>query len=156
MLRTFYRGRRDTHFWPENGFAPVINAVLVLYIITAGLQMLRGTDWQGLTAQLYALSDVAPLQSDEYAEYSRQVARTASAEAVRQALAQAQIEAVVTMEDQGCQVELLHKEDRSRAEAVLAASCGELNIPLPREVKRHEGPYRNSYTLDQSVARFLG
>lgn len=113
-------------FWPENGFAPVINAVLVLYIITAGLQMLRGTDWQGLTAQLYALSDVAPLQSDEYAEYSRQVARTASAEAVRQALAQAQIEAVVTMEDQGCQVELLHKEDRSRAEAVLAASCGEL------------------------------
>lgn len=113
-------------FWPENGFTPVINAVLVLYIITAGLQMLHGTDWQGLTKQLYALSDVAPLQSDEYTEYSQQVARTASAEAIRQALAQAKIEAVVTVKDQGCQVELLHKEDRSRAEAVLAASCGEL------------------------------
>ena len=29
-------------FWPENGFKPVINAVLALYIITAGVQMARG------------------------------------------------------------------------------------------------------------------
>ena len=27
-------------FWPENGFKTVINAVLVLYILTAGIQML--------------------------------------------------------------------------------------------------------------------
>lgn len=113
-------------FWPENGFSPVINAVLVLYIITAGLQMLRGTDWQGLTTQLYSLSEVVLPQGEEYTEYSRQVARTASAEAVRQALAQAQIEAVVTMEAGYCRVNLLHKEDRSRAEAVLATSCGDL------------------------------
>ena len=30
-------------FWPENSFTSVINAILVLYIITAGLQLLRGT-----------------------------------------------------------------------------------------------------------------
>ena len=29
-------------FWPKNSFSTVINAVLVLYIITAGLQMIRG------------------------------------------------------------------------------------------------------------------
>lgn len=113
-------------FWPENGFSPIINAVLALYIITAGLQMLHGTDWQGLTAQLYSLSDVVLPQGEDYTEYSREVARTASAEAVRQVLAQAQIEAVVTMADRDCRVDLLHKEDRSRAEAVLAASCGDL------------------------------
>lgn len=113
-------------FWPENGFSPVINAVLVLYIITAGLQMLRGTDWQGMAEQLYSLSDVVLPQGEDYTEYSRQVASAASAEAVRQVLAQAQIEAVVTMGDQDCRVNLLHQEDRSRAEAILAASCGDL------------------------------
>ena len=32
-------------FWPDNGFKSVINAVLVLYILTAGIQMLGGIDW---------------------------------------------------------------------------------------------------------------
>lgn len=35
-------------FWPENSFKTVINAVLVLYILTAGVQMvaaLIGTAW---------------------------------------------------------------------------------------------------------------
>ena len=39
-------------FWPENGFKPVINAVLALYIITAGMQIVRGTNWADLAAQL--------------------------------------------------------------------------------------------------------
>ena len=31
-------------FWPDNGFKSVINAVLVLYILTAGIQMLGGIE----------------------------------------------------------------------------------------------------------------
>lgn len=39
-------------FWPENSFKTVINAVLVLYILTAGVQMVRGIDWHGLADEL--------------------------------------------------------------------------------------------------------
>ena len=39
-------------FWPENSFKTVINAVLVLYILTAGMQMVRGIDWHGLADEL--------------------------------------------------------------------------------------------------------
>ena len=46
-------------FWPKNGFSTVINAVLVLYIVTAGLQMLRGADWKQLTAELYHMPAAA-------------------------------------------------------------------------------------------------
>ena len=46
-------------FWPENSFAPVINAVLALYIITAGLQMIQGTNWQNLATEVYRLSSAA-------------------------------------------------------------------------------------------------
>ena len=33
-------------FWPENGFKSVINAVLVLYILTVGVQLVHGLDWE--------------------------------------------------------------------------------------------------------------
>ena len=31
-------------FWPENGLKSVINAVLVLYILTVGVQLVHGLD----------------------------------------------------------------------------------------------------------------
>ena len=112
-------------FWPENSFAPVINAVLALYIITAGLQMLRTTDWPGLTAQLYRLADTTARQED-YTDYGRTLTRTASAEAMRTVLQQAGIEAAVTLRNGVCCVVLVHEEDDARARVLLAASCGEL------------------------------
>ena len=39
-------------FWPENGFKSVINAVLVLYILTVGVQLVHGLDWDGLVRAL--------------------------------------------------------------------------------------------------------
>lgn len=112
-------------FWPENTFAPVINAVLALYIITAGLQMLRTTDWQGLTAQLYSLSAATAQQAD-YADYGAAVAQETSAEAVRSVLQQAGVEAAVTLQDGLCRVELVHSSDADRARALLASACGDL------------------------------
>ena len=53
-------------FWPENSLAPVINAVLALYIITAALQLVRGADWQSLAAELYALTAAETEMSDSY------------------------------------------------------------------------------------------
>lgn len=39
-------------FWPQNGFKPVINAVLTLYIITSVLHAVSGLNWQNFDAQL--------------------------------------------------------------------------------------------------------
>lgn len=111
-------------FWPENSFAPVINAILALYIITAALQMARGTDWQSLTAELYTLSAAKSQENTSYEAYGHQLGLDASAQAVRTVLGQAGIDAAVEIRNDTCLVTLLHPEDRSRAEAVLQSSCG--------------------------------
>lgn len=113
-------------FWPENGFTAVINAVLALYIVTAGLQMLRGADWHALAAELYRLTPAGEQTTEQYSEYGRELGLSVSADAVRQVLAQAGIEASVQIEDGACHVNLVHSSDQERAQAVLAASCGEL------------------------------
>lgn len=117
-------------FWPENGFAPVINAVLALYIITAALQMVRGTDWQQLAGEMYSLTNTEQQDTAPYEAYGRQLGLDASAEAIRTVLSQAGIEAAVQMQEDTCQVTLFHAEDRTRAESVLASSCGNLDYHI--------------------------
>lgn len=112
-------------FWPKNGFSTVINAVLVLYIVTAGLQMLRGADWKQLTAELYHMPAAAEKTVPDYTEYSRRLGREVSEAAVREALQNAGIDCVVQLADSGFQVELVHAGDRARVQAVLAAICGQ-------------------------------
>lgn len=112
-------------FWPKNGFSAVINAVLVLYIVTAGLQMLRGADWKQLTAELYHMPAAAEKTVPDYTEYSRRLGREVSEAAVREALQNAGIDCVVQLADSGFQVELIHAGDRARVQAVLAAICGQ-------------------------------
>lgn len=117
-------------FWPENGFAAVINAVLALYIVTAGLQLLHGADWNALTTELYRLTVTEEQTVEAYPEYSRQLGLSVSAEAVRQVLSQAGIEASVQVEEDTCQVHLVRASDRERAQAVLASSCGDLRCEI--------------------------
>ena len=112
-------------FWPKNGFSAVINAVLVLYIVTAGLQMLRGADWKQLTAELYHMPAAAEKTVPDYTEYSRRLGREVSEAAVREALQNAGIDCVVQLADSGFQVELVNAGDRARVQAVLAAICGQ-------------------------------
>lgn len=117
-------------FWPENNFAPVINAVLALYIITAALQMVRGTDWQSLVTELYALTEEKSQGTISYEAYGRQLGQEASAQAIRTVLSQAEIDATVQIRDDICQVTLLHPKDRARAETILKTSCGALSYQI--------------------------
>lgn len=117
-------------FWPENSLAPVINAVLALYIITAALQLVRGADWQSLAAELYALTAAETEMSDSYEEYGEQLGQEASAQAIRTVLGQAGVDAAVQIRGNTCEVTLLHAEDRGRAEAVLQSSCGTLSYTI--------------------------
>lgn len=105
-------------FWPENGFKPVINAVLALYIITAAVQIIRVADWAGIAAEL------APASDSEVGAYRRTLTDEAAAQALRDVLAASGIEAAIARTDTGWQVTLVHAADGQKAEALLAANCG--------------------------------
>lgn len=113
-------------FWPENGFAPVINAILALYIITAALQMVRGTDWQMLAEEIFTLTSTETPQSDSYEQYSQELGLDVSVQAIQTVLEQAGVDAVVERKDNICHIMLRHSADLARAESILAVSCGTL------------------------------
>lgn len=112
-------------FWPDNSFKPVINAVLALYIITAGVQMVRGLDWAGVAQELRSLpTDVRDLP--DYSSYRRELALTASVEAVREVLQSAGINAAVSWQDGVCVITPVDIRDKSAIEALLAVNAGTL------------------------------
>ena len=81
-------------FWPQNGFKPVINAVLTLYIITSVLHAVSGMNWQGFAAQLQNFaSQSAP--GEDYTAYGAELAMQESAAALQKLLRQSGIESVV-------------------------------------------------------------
>ena len=111
-------------FWPENGSKSVINAVLVLYILTAGVQMIRGVDWRGIARELRTVPDI-PGTAD-YSDYSRSLALTASVDAVREVLRGAGIDAAVSLEDGVCVVTPTDIRDKPAIESLLAVNAGAL------------------------------
>ena len=114
-------------FWPENSFKPVINAVLLLYIITAVWQPLGTADWHGLAAQLRGLTGAAEI---DYSPYAQALAGQASAEAVGQVLAREGIQAAVSLQNGICRVVLVRPADKTRALQLLQTVCG----TMPYEV----------------------
>jgi hypothetical protein len=81
-------------FWPQNGFKPVINAVLTLYIITSVLHAVSGLNWQNFDAQLQNFaSQSAP--GEDYTAYGAELAMQESAAALQKLLRQSGIESVV-------------------------------------------------------------
>lgn len=113
-------------FWPENGFKPVINAVLALYIITAGVQMARGVDWGGILAELRALPADGGAGETDYSAYQQDVALLASAEAVREVLRTAGIDAAVSLEDGVCVITPVDVRDKDAITSLLAVNAGAL------------------------------
>lgn len=111
-------------FWPENGFKPVINAVLALYIITAGVQIVRGTNWVALAGQLAPSAGSAAAPEAEVDAYRQTLTDQAAAQALRDVLSASGMDAAVSRTDTGWRVTLVHAADRARAEALLAANCG--------------------------------
>ena len=87
-------------FWPENGFKSVINAALVLYILTVGVQLVHGLDWDGLVRELRSLPDGQ--DTADYSDYSRELALAASVDAVREVLRNAGINVAVSWQNGVC------------------------------------------------------
>lgn len=112
-------------FWPENSFKPVINSVLVLYIITAGLTMLRGTNWQSIAAQVRGFSAGAGSVT-QYDSYRDELALAVSLDAVREVLSNSGIDATVAWQGETCLVRLTHAGDLAAAQSLLQQNLGAL------------------------------
>ena len=106
-------------FWPENGFKSVINAVLVLYILTVGVQLV-----DGLVRELRSLPDGQ--DTADYSDYSRELALTASVDAVREVLRNAGINAAVSWQNGVCVITPVDPRDKPAIEALLTVNAGEL------------------------------
>ena len=117
-------------FWPENGFKSVINAVLVLYILTVGVQLVHGLDWDGLVRELRSLPDGQ--DTADYSDYSRELALAASVDAVREVLRNAGINAAVSWQNGVCVITPVDPRDKPAIEALLAVNAGELPWRLRR------------------------
>ena len=103
-------------FWPQNGFKPVINAVLTLYIITSVLHAVSGLNWHNFDAQLQNFASQSAMQE--------------SAAALQKLLRQSGIESVVQPQAGGVHVRLVYPADREQAETLLQNFAGDLPYTL--------------------------
>lgn len=107
-------------FWPDNSYKPVINTVLVLYIITSVLQM-RGVG----TWQVPELNWQDPNSDNtDYREYAAQLAQEASVQALQDILQEQDIDAQVELQDDVCLVYLPDGTDAQQAERILEENSG--------------------------------
>lgn len=107
-------------FWPDNSYKPVINTVLVLYIITSALQM-RGVG----TWQVPELNWQDPNSDNtDYREYAAQLAQEASVQALQDILQEQDIDARVELQDDVCRVYLPDGTDTQQAERILEENSG--------------------------------
>ena len=111
-------------FWPENRFKPVINAVLLLYIVASVLPVWSGADWQGLTAALRGWAKGAA--AVDYSAYAAELGRKAAADAIAAQLQAHGITAAVAVNEELCTVTLAPGADAAAAEAIVQAACGTL------------------------------
>lgn len=107
-------------FWPDNSYKPVINTVLVLYIITSVLQM------RGVGTWLVPELNWQDPNSDntDYREYAAQLAQEASVQALQDILQEQDIDARVELQDDVCQVYLPDGTDTQQAERILEENSG--------------------------------
>ena len=92
--------------------------------ISVGVQMVRGLDWDGVVRELRSLPDVQ--DATDYSDYSRELALTASVDAVRQVLRDAGIDAAVSWQENVCVITPTDPRDKPAIEALLAVNAGEL------------------------------
>lgn len=112
-------------FWPENGFKPVINTVLALYIVASVLPMALDTDWAAVAGQLRGWARGTATAVD-YSGYAAILGQRASATALQEQLTAAGIDCTVTVTEQGCTVTLRDAAVLAQAQALVAVACGDM------------------------------
>lgn len=119
-------------FWPENRFKPVINTVLLLYILTSVLQTGARADWNAVASEIgsFALPETS---AADLSSYKEDLARQVSTQALADLLQQEGISAELTWREDILHVVLQHVEDLSAAETLLEENSGTLPYVIETE-----------------------
>ena len=119
-------------FWPDNHFKPVINTVLLLYILTSVFQTGSSADWHAIADGLGSLSVPATSAADLTA-YEEQLGRDVSVQALESLFIQQGIHADFIWKGDTLYVELPDSKDLSAAQDLLSENSG--TLPFVLEVK---------------------
>ena len=112
-------------FWPENRFKPVINTVLLLYILTSVLQTGAHADWHAVAAEIsdFSISESVPADLSEYQE---DLGIQVSIQALETLFSQEGIAAELNWQEDALCVVLQDENDYPAAEKLLKENGGTL------------------------------
>lgn len=119
-------------FWPDNRFKPVINTVLLLYILTSVLQTGAQADWNTAAGELSRFS-LSQADTADLEEYEEELTRQVSAQALEDILLQKGIEAIFAWEGETLRITLLDAADAEQARELLEQNSGTLPYLLETE-----------------------
>lgn len=119
-------------FWPDNQFKPVINTVLLLYILTSVLQAGTGTDWGAVADGISDFSSPQVSPADITA-YQEQLGRDVSVQALEDLFLQKGIGAGFEWENETLHIKLREETDLSAAQELLKENSGTLAYVLETE-----------------------
>lgn len=122
-------------FWPDNHFKPVINTVLLLYIVTSVFQTGSSTDWESITDGIKNYSDSSASMAD-LSDYQEQLGLEVSIKALETLFVQKGIHAQFQWDEDTLHVEVRNQADWSAAQELLEANSG--TLPFVLEVKGGE------------------
>lgn len=119
-------------FWPDNQFKPVINTVLLLYILTSVLQMGAGADWDAVASEISQFESPT-ISAADLTDYQEQLGRDVSVQALQMLFADRGIEADFTWDGDTLRVILQQETDRRLAQNILAENAGSLPFVVDAE-----------------------
>ena len=119
-------------FWPDNHFKPVINTVLLLYILTSAFQTGASADWAAI-ADGFSTFSMPPSSSADLTAYQTELGREVSVRALESVFEQKGIAAGFGWADGVLRIELPDAADLSDAQDLLAQNSG--TLPYVLEVK---------------------
>lgn len=119
-------------FWPDNRFKPVINTVLLLYILTSAFQTGTVADWTSI-ADGFSDFSTLPSSAADLTSYQTELGQEVSVQALQSLFDQNGIEAEFKWEDDALQIQLPDAKDFPAAQSLLAKNSGAL--PFVLEVK---------------------
>lgn len=119
-------------FWPDNRFKPVINTVLLLYILTSVLQTGAQADWSTAASEISRFS-LSQADAADLEEYEEALTRQVSAQALEDILLQKGIEAVFAWDGDTLHITLRDPSDTEQARELLEQNSGTLPYLLEAE-----------------------
>lgn len=119
-------------FWPDNRFKPVINTVLLLYILTTVLQTGAGADWD-LVADEIGHFETPAMSPTDLSDYQEELSREVSVQALEELFHQHALDADFVWEGEILHVILPKADELPEAQQLMKENAGTLSFTVEAE-----------------------